>query len=94
MLPKCPKCHKYLSIPIHLPLILPSCLHHLCSYCVNTNPSSDLVKCCSRACEDGDKLQDKTLLSYNCHLLGMKEVLQYRRNQDKGKQLRDEATQF
>ena len=88
---KCPKCFHSFTLPNHLPLILPSCLHHLCSSCVN---SSHNVKCSVITCQDHHKQQEESLLVYDCHMLGRQEVKLYRNNQNKMQQLNDSDAQF
>ena len=73
---RCPGCLYQFSSPNHIPQILPLCLHNICSSCVNmnTNLIHGKVQCLVPTCKERNKQQDESLLSFDSHLLGLKEL--------------------
>ena len=65
---KCPKCSHHFSSSHNLPLILPLCLHHLCSSCVDTSPTHG-VQCSEHHCNVVSWLS-KSLIAMDFYLLG------------------------
>ena len=72
MASNCPKCSARFCPPLHLPLILPSCLHHLCSSCVTCmrETGSGNVQCYVTDCTVLITEVDEKVLVPDHHLIG------------------------
>ena len=90
----CPKCSECFSTPDHLPIILPSCLHHLCSMCVTDfmENGSGKVTCVVNECAASIREEEK-FLSPDFHLLGYLSVHGDRDERHEGN-MSDNAVQF
>ena len=96
MSPRCPKCSTvFTSHPTSLPIILPSCLHHLCSSCVTSSTQSQAgaVQCCAPQCQAVLTRGDVEQLLPDRHLLGSLAIQHKTRNHKQGK-MSDDLIQF
>jgi hypothetical protein len=73
-------CHRLRQV-LSQTLILPSCLHHLCSSCVTS--SHGFVRCFVTTFKECNNQQEKSQMVYDYHMLGRKEVIRYRVRQNK-----------